>query len=59
MIRVFNIFSIVTTNIDAVEFYQKYGFKIYRTKLRPLKGGTHFYDEILMGLNLEKDQIDI
>lgn len=38
----------VTSNLDAVRFYQKLGFKIYGTEPRALKIGDVFFDEHLM-----------
>ncbi len=42
----------VTSNIGAVAFYQKHGFKIYGTEPRALKMGDAFFDEHLMILDL-------
>ena len=42
----------VTSNLDAMTFYQKHGFKIYGTEPRPLKIGGSFFDEYLMILDL-------
>lgn len=38
----------VTTNISAINLYQKYGFRIYGTETRALKLQDKFYDEHLM-----------
>ena len=43
----------VTTNLDAVAFYQKHGFKIYGTEPRALKIRDAFFDEHLMMLELK------
>jgi len=42
----------VTSNLGAVAFYQKQGFKIYGTEPRALKIGDTFFDEHLMILDL-------
>lgn len=42
----------VTSNLGAVMFYQKLGFKIYGTEPRALKIGDAFFDEHLMILDL-------
>jgi ribosomal protein S18 acetylase RimI-like enzyme len=42
----------VTSNLGAVTFYQKHGFKIYGTEPRALKIGDTFFDEHLMILDL-------
>jgi len=42
----------VTTNLGAVAFYQKHGFKIYGTEPRALKIRDTFFDEHLMILDL-------
>jgi ribosomal protein S18 acetylase RimI-like enzyme len=42
----------VTSNLGAVAFYQKQGFKIYGTEPRALKIGDAFFDEHLMLLEL-------
>jgi len=42
----------VTSNLNAVEFYQKHGFKIYGTEPRALKINNTFFDEHLMVLDL-------
>ncbi|MCS5711486.1 GNAT family N-acetyltransferase [Candidatus Berkiella aquae] len=42
----------VTSNLNAVEFYQKKGFKIYGTEPRALKIDNTFFDEHLMVLVL-------
>jgi RimJ/RimL family protein N-acetyltransferase len=44
----------VTTNISAIQFYQKFGFKIYGTEPRALKIGDAFFDEHLMMLDFTK-----
>ena len=44
----------VTTNISAVKFYQKHGFKVYGTEPRSLKVNSQFSDEFLMVLDLDK-----
>ena len=43
----------VTTNLGAVAFYQKHGFKIYGTEPRALKIRDTFFDEHLMMLELK------
>jgi ribosomal protein S18 acetylase RimI-like enzyme len=45
----------VTSNLGAVAFYQKQGFKIYGTEPRALKIGDTFFDEHLMILDLTGD----
>ncbi len=42
----------VTSNLGAVAFYQKQGFKIYGTEPHALKMGDTFFDEYLMILEL-------
>ncbi len=42
----------VTSNLSAVAFYQKQGFKIYGTEPRALKIGDAFLDEYLMVLDI-------
>lgn len=42
----------VTSNLSAVAFYQKQGFKCYGTEPRALKIGDAFFDEHLMILDL-------
>lgn len=42
----------VTSNLSAIKFYQKQGFKIYGTEPRALKVGDNFFDEHLMVLDL-------
>ncbi len=42
----------VTTNINAIKLYQKYGFSIYGTEPRALKFQDQYYDEHLMILEL-------
>lgn len=44
--------SCVTSNLGAVAFYQKQGFKIYGTEPHALKIGDAFFDEHLMLLDL-------
>ncbi|WP_371223695.1 GNAT family N-acetyltransferase [Orientia tsutsugamushi] len=43
----------VTSNLGAVAFYQKHGFKIYGTEPRALKIKYSFFDEHLMMLELK------
>lgn len=43
----------VTSNLGAVAFYQKHGFKIYGTEPRALKMRNTFFDEYLMMLELK------
>ncbi len=43
----------VTTNLGAVAFYQKHGFKIYGTEPRALKIRDTFFDEYFMMLELK------
>ena len=45
----------VTSNLSAVAFYQKQGFKIYGTEPHALKIGDAFFDEHLMTLDLTGD----
>ena len=45
----------VTTNIEAITFYQQHGFKIYGTEPRALKIADTFFDEHLMILDLVKN----
>jgi len=42
----------VTSNLVAMKFYQKHGFKIYGTEPRTLKISHEFFDEYLMVLDL-------
>ncbi len=49
--------SCVTSNLGAVAFYQKHGFKIYGTEPRALKIGNTFFDEHLIIL-LEFDALN-
>lgn len=42
----------VTSNLSAIAFYEKQGFKIYGTEPRALKIGDRFFDEHLMILDL-------
>ena len=42
----------VTSNLGAVAFYQKQGFKVYGTEPQALKIGDTFFDEHLMILDL-------
>lgn len=45
----------VTSNFEAMTFYQKQGFKIYGTEPCALKIGDAFFDEYLMVLDLTKE----
>lgn len=52
-LRVIQIYlNCVTSNISAMAFYQKHGFKIYGTEPRALKIMDIFFDEHLMMLDL-------
>lgn len=43
----------VTTNLGAVAFYQKHGFKIYGEEPNFLKMNTQYFHEYMMLLELE------
>jgi ribosomal protein S18 acetylase RimI-like enzyme len=45
----------ITSNLSAIAFYQKQGFKIYGMEPRTLKVGDIFFDTHLMVLDLEKN----
>ncbi len=45
----------VASNLEAINFYQKRGFKIYGTEPRALKIADIFFDEHLMVLDLTKN----
>lgn len=49
----------VTSNINAVSFYQKHGFKTYGTEPRALKIGNTFFDEHLMALDLTEASMNL